>query len=139
MTALLIDDEQIERIKALVAKAAKDPMPLDTVMRAAEGKREDPAVQAMLDRISTEFSLDIPMDYFVCFTHEKQPAGTTRHLSVSIRAKGRVAAPQAISLLMPFFGFKRPLEGCYVWVEDCGRGKKAVNVVELITDSETAH
>ena len=130
--ALVITPEVREQMKEVIANAEANPTSLETLALLVAGELQP-------DHVNKGKTLDIPMGFHVVFTHEHQPNGVLRHMSVSIALEGRVPHPEAVRMLMEEMGFLLPLEECLFWEEDCGNGNVAINVVEPVDGDWTPH
>jgi len=121
--ALVITPEIREQMRKVVAHAKANPTSLETLALLVAGELQP-------DHVNEGKTLDIPMGFHVVYTHEHQPNGILRHLSVSIVLEGRVPHPEAVRMIMREIGFLLPLEQCLFWEEPCGGNNVAINVVE---------
>jgi hypothetical protein len=72
-----------------------------------------------------------PWQFFVVFTIETgHPAGTCRHMSLSIRRKDRVPSPAAVWMVAEELGFSGGLLACSAWLERLSDGGIAINVAQ---------
>ena len=70
--------------------------------------------------------------YRCAISFEEQPAGLCRHLSVSVKKRGKTPNPIAMQMLAEAFGFSEfPPSRGRVWLEEFEPGHHAVNVIEL--------
>lgn len=122
---LIIDNAVKARIQEIRALAEERPIPLEVNTLLEAGK---PIPKGSYD----DFKVRIPMGFSVIFTHETQPKGLLKHLSMSVDLAGRVPRPLAVQMLMDEFGFAMPLEKCIFWEEGCGGGQVAINVLEPV-------
>lgn len=129
---LIIDGGVREALRAIVARAAADPVPLEVVRGLAAGA-------LFPEDVSRGKTLDIPAGFHVVYTHEHQAHGVLRHLSVSIDLPGRVPHPAAVQMIMEEVGFILPLAECWAWEEPCGNDRRAINVVEPLDGDWTPH
>ena len=128
MNPLVIDQEVQEKIKKLIKHATNNPTSLETMMKLAQGEPVPAGLNA-------DFTIDIPTAYAVTYTHEEQPAGMCKHLSISVHTKGRFPHPEAVQMLMNEFGFTNNLYECAkagsIWEEKFGEEQQsAMNIVE---------
>lgn len=136
MRVLAIGPDEQKAIEALVAKATATPIPLEIIQELAKGF--DPADvstrrTAEGKYLPSEFTIDIPDGYRVTYTHEMQPGGLCRHLSVSVSSE-KLPSGAAVMMLMSDFGFRGPIEMCATWLEEYAAGFQAVNIVELVDE-----
>lgn len=67
---------------------------------------------------------------FKCvFSIEEQPSGWTRHLSISVDSDSMDKLPhvEAVKLLISAFGIHKPLDECYVYIEESL--PKSINII----------
>lgn len=129
----LVFTDVIRKDIARVIEAAKaKPYDLGKVLRIMKRPQEAP-------RHNPDFVTNIPFGFRCVFTHEQQPIGWCRHLSVSIGAKRRLPHPVAIEEIMKAFGFKRGLEelGKAGLVHVMNEDVDSVNILELIDDEKS--
>jgi hypothetical protein len=72
--------------------------------------------------------------YKIVFSVEEQNFGWCNHLSVSVDNPNKVPSIEAVRALMLEFGMQKPLEQCYVYIEDVM--PKAINVICLQQQEE---
>ena len=129
MTALVIGEVERARIAALIKGANENPVDVRALLRrieTAEGKRSH------MDQMSRQ-TIALPVAWLVTFSIEfGHPAGTCRHMSVSVQREGRVPGPDAVWMIAESFGFVGGLQACKVWPEALRGHGKAVNVVQPI-------
>lgn len=74
-----------------------------------------------------------PWPFFVTFSVETgHPAGTCRHMSMSVRREDRVPNAQALWMIAEMLGFSGGLEACRIWPEALSDGGTAMNVVQPV-------
>ena len=128
MKALLIGARERAAIADLVAKAVLRPMPLENVQRAAAHKQKTGDAHAPMNQAAT---IEIPLGFFVTYTHEEQPGGMCRHMSVSVAgSRGSGPNPHAVALLMEEFGFKNAFGSAPMWLDTLKNGTLVINVLE---------
>lgn len=133
MALLVIGPDQKAQIAALIAVAEANPVSLETVKRlvaAMEAGEELPA------GLNDGMTIVIPHGYEVTYTHEEQPGGMCRHMSVAvIRPDNPNAMPSqaAMAAIMVGFGFVNDLRGCKIWVEEHPEKRTSINVLEPVT------
>jgi hypothetical protein len=107
-----------------------DMLPLLERLKTPEGK-------AAHMRQMTAQTIPIPAAFLVTYSLElRHPAGTCRHLSVSVERPRRVPSPEAVWMLAVELGFTGTFESCYAYPEDLQRGAGraiAVNIIQPIT------
>lgn len=101
--ALIIRPHEEKLIQALKEKAAAHPMLLDQVKRlAAQREQTGDPIRPEND----EYTVVLPIDYQVTYTHEEQPVGMCAHISISIDASSsRGPHPAAVNEILRLFGF----------------------------------
>lgn len=104
-------------IAALVEKAKANPTPLVAVV-ALEKSRDQGQKRTMMH---DEFTMLIPLNYMVTFTHEEQRQCVCRHISVSLVDRpGRAPAPVTIDCLLGEFGFVNRFGALAMWTTQDG-------------------
>jgi hypothetical protein len=128
---LYIGPVEIAAIKALIERAHRRPVLIATMKRRAAELKRGITPPASLNR---EFTIKIPQGFTATYTHEEQPLGFTRHLSIAADRPGRMPHPIAVDWLMREFGFRATKlhELDAVWLEDIGNDRKAINLVEYL-------
>jgi hypothetical protein len=132
---LILGEEEKEKIRALIGLAEQEPHPLTELKRLAEGfDPTDPSSRR--DRhINEKFTIDLPIGIRVTYTHEFQPIGLCRHMSISVHPPKEDRYPDIpmVTILMEAFGFM-PLneDRTSIWLEKYQAGFGAVNVLEPI-------
>jgi hypothetical protein len=118
-------------IKALIERAGQHPVPYAEMRRRAAELTRGIAPPSSLNR---EFTIKIPHGFTVTYTHEEQPVGSCRHLSIAVDRAGRAPHPVAVDWLMREFGFCATTvsEVPYRWFEALGNDRKAINLVEIM-------
>jgi hypothetical protein len=128
MRALVIGAREKAAIATLIAKAADHVTPLDAGKHAAEFRSQTGVGENAMNEALT---IDIPNGYSVTYTHEEQPGGVCRHMSVSVAdAPGRGPNPHAVAMLMQEFGFKNAFGGAHMWLDEGELRAVIVNVLE---------
>lgn len=128
-TPLIIGDEQRAALAKLRELAAANPIDMPKLMERI--KLPKPKAQHMAQM--TAQTVGIPMDYMVTFSIEHgHPAGTCRHMSMSVGKKGRVPNQHAVWMVAEELGFVGGIEACMCWLEDLKGHGQAVNVVQPI-------
>lgn len=86
--------------------------------------------------------------YKVVYTIEEGRKGKAeelfKHISISIPAKERLPNPIAVDEILTQFEFTtrvRKAKGAHIYVEDCGNGYQAVNIMEVLKSNiyKTSH
>ncbi len=125
MRALIIGQEEKQKLQALVAHAEKNIFSIDDLLDTFN-KELSPAGEL------AGFVCDIPNGYKVVFSINRTPAGNLRHLSVSVDTPGRMPSPESVEMIMKEIGFENGMMNCKLWLEDIGENHKAINIVEPI-------
>jgi len=115
MQALVIDDHTRVLIKDLIQRASENVVPLEQVMRAAEYRAKD-EVNNAINELNDGFSIKLPVDIMVTYTHEEQKQCVCRHISVSIGKSDKAIHPVAMNFILDEFGFKNRLGHLPIWV-----------------------
>ena len=127
---LVIDPAVRERMREILALAELRPIPLELTKALVDGK---PMPEGLYD----DFTMQVPMGFTVIYTHEAQPRGLFRHMSMSVHLEGRVPHPEAVRMVMQELGFVNDLEHCISWPE---RGPQvAINVIEPLDGDWEPH
>lgn len=138
---LIVDDNVRKKVKDLIELATAQPYSLEQLKELAKGfDPGKPETRPEKDkRINIDFTMDIPMGYVVTYTHEHQPDGLYRHLSVSVPAEKAYPNPAAVQEIMKLFGFVGKFTmfggkagGLFVWDEAYQQGFHAINVMERV-------
>jgi hypothetical protein len=104
----------------LKKRAEADPVPLARVIELSKAT-ESP------DDLNMDKTVMVPFGYVVTYTHEEQPRGLFRHLSVSVKGQ-KLPSKESVIFVMEVLGFAGGLEDCMVWVEN----SVAVNVLQPV-------
>lgn len=134
---LVINGLARANIRDLIAYAEAHPVSRRQLARVVE--LVDPPVGA-----DPLHSVAVPVGFQCTYSVEEQPAGLSRHLSVSVETPGRWPSPEAMALIMAEFGFTRAfVDGIrrmdpsaalgVVGTLYMERAAEAINVVERIT------
>jgi hypothetical protein len=129
---LLIGPDERASIKALIAKAAADPVPFEEVREAADKRAH---TGDGTDNSNLEYTICIPSGYHVTYTHEHQRPGEAcecRHISFSVEdaAPGTGPNPAAIEVLLSEFGFKNKIGGLPSWMTHTADNLLIIEFVE---------
>lgn len=124
MRALVMDEDSSAKIATVVQTAIEYPIDREQLQAAIEG-RKSPVGD------NDNHVCYIPSGFRCVYSHEEQPKGWMRHLSISVGLDGDGSWPHpaAVGMLMEAFGFKMSLEEATVYRED---EFEAINVLELI-------
>jgi hypothetical protein len=125
MRLLMLGPEEISALESLVEYAKANVQSTDDLL----DRMNNPVLSPGLD---PKFQRAIPDGYKVVLTHEQIPAGTIRHLSISVNAKGALPNPAAVESIMNLTGFKGRLTDCQVRIEKLEPGYEAIEVAEFI-------
>lgn len=130
---LAIGPDERARIQAIRKLAEERPISLETTKLLAGDA-------TMQKGLYDDFTTVLPMGFPVIYTHEAQPKGLFRHLSVSVELEGRVPHPEAVRMIMQEFGFINDLEQCLFWEEKVGQNARtAINVIEPLDGDWEPH
>ena len=126
MIPLIIDARVKKEIKRVKENAKNHPFSLETMMDLKGGKAapggDDP-----------RFVLYIPAAFRVVYTHEEQPGKVMcRHISMSLKASGKLPHPLAVEMVMGEFGFVNKRIKDTIWWQEkvCEDSLTAINVIE---------
>ena len=118
-------------LQALRRRAADKPVDVVRLMqaiRAQEGERRHRAQMT-----AQTVAIPGPWPFFVTFSVETgHPAGTCRHMSMSVMREGRVPHPNAAWMVAEDLGFQGGLSACRMWPESLSDGGTAINLVQPI-------
>ena len=126
---LVITAEITAALRALAELAEQHPVDMTKLARTIRTPHGEQKHRAQM----TEQSLVIPgpWNFFVTFSIETgHPAGTCRHMSMSIMRLGRVPSPDGVWMVAEILGFRGRLSTCVVWQEELRDGGVAVNLVQ---------
>lgn len=116
--------EQIAKLKEFAAANLQD------VVKNMKWAEKD--LEAYLES-RKQFTIVLPDGFIVVYTHEMQPAFRPFwHLSVGVRAVGRLPNQPAVEMILQEFGMRPLGMSDHVWLEDVGKGEKAVNVLQCM-------
>lgn len=121
MRPMLIGPDEKLAIEALIERAENSPFTIDDLLDMKNG------AMAIAGDMGP-FTIDIPFGYKVVFSHEQQPAGLVKHLSVSVPVVDKLPSRDSVVALMAEFGYKKPLQDTNIWLEQLEGGYGAVNV-----------
>jgi hypothetical protein len=117
MRPLCLDERAIEKINSIKQYAEENFLTIEDML----------ALAPIGD--NPNFSCSLDFGYRVAFSVEKQPSGWARHISISVDTKNKLPNPGAVQELLPYFGIKKPLEECIIYVEEITSEFSAVNVI----------
>jgi hypothetical protein len=124
MTALIIGDQERAVIAELKAFASANLFDARAAIEAATSN------EAVYREMMRSLSITLPVAYVVTFSHERQPFGIARHISISLDVPNKMPGVAAVEFILREFGMKPLAESAGVWVEDVSPGLRAVNVVQ---------
>jgi hypothetical protein len=134
MRPLVIGAREKLEIGNVMRYAEENVISLETLKATAEGKAE--AAGYTKNRVCK-----IPVGFKVVFSYEMQPAGKTRHISISVDANDKLPNIMAINAILTEFGFTKVLptgngekSDLVTWLEE---DKQAINVLELVGTAPT--
>ena len=136
MSVLVIDQKTQETIRAMIEKARKDIVPIADAMKYAQG---DDSPLLTYEERNDEIVRKCPpqklvlSSYHIYFSFEEQPIGLLRHISVSVKKRGKTPHPIAMEMIAKEFGFSGvpPMRPGRIWLEEFEPGHHAVNIAEL--------
>lgn len=122
MSVLIIDDGTRKAIKQLVQYASENICSLSTIKKIVAGEEPPPGDCDL-------FVLELHLGYCCVYTHDEQPGGICRHISVSVDRPRKFPSPEAVDLIMKEFGFVNNLESKknYILVDE---KEMVINVFE---------
>lgn len=125
LAPMIIGEEEIARFKEMVYYASENPLTMDDLLDTESGMKSMPG---LID----EYCCMVPIGYKIVFSHELQPDGRVRHLSITL--KGSMPSVASVCIIMEYFGFKNIIPDCELFIEDLLDGGQAINVLEIIDD-----
>ena len=135
VTPLFIGPAERESLAALRELANRQPVDMITLVKAIK----QPAGKAAHKDQMTAQSVPLPVGFLVTFSIESgHPAGTCRHMSMSIGKRGRVPNQHAMWMVAEELGFVGSLKACKIWIEDLDGHGQAVNIVQPVSDVHAA-
>jgi hypothetical protein len=127
---LIIGEEEREAMRKLRELAAEHPIEMQSLVK----KLKDPAHKRRHMEQMTRQSIQLPVDFMLTYSIEHgHPAGTCRHMSLSVSRDGRVPNEHAVWMVADELGFVGGLEACMCWQEDLLGHGKAINVVQPVS------
>lgn len=129
---LILTHDVIARLERLRIFAATRPVDMTVLMEAIKDPKRK---RRHLKRMTAQtIRIEGPWPFFVTFSIETgHPAGTCRHMSMSIMRKGRIPHPLGVWLVAEHLGFSGGLGACQWWPEDLSDGGTAINVVQPLS------
>lgn len=128
MGALIIGEPERAIIRALQQRAAAvGPFDAKEIVE----KISDPTYEADYRKTMNTLTIHLPVDFQVTYSLEKQPIGLCRHLSVSVKRRGKLPNMPAVAMIADAFGFQVPIEPEQFWLEPIDGGQ-AVNIVQPV-------
>ena len=130
MNPLVIGPDEQLKLATLRELASQHPVDMPTLIEAIK----HPAGKAFHKSRMTAQSISLPLYYLVTFSIETgHPVGTCRHMSMSVKAPGRVPNPHAVWMVAEVLGFVGGLEQCKHWIEDLEGHGLAINLVQPVS------
>lgn len=127
MPALVIGATQLRQIADLCKLAAVSVLNPQTSEAIAQRD-----MRAYRDMMSM-YTLELPVGFFVTYSHEMQPAaGLCHHLSVSVARHGKMAGVEAVEIILEAFDMAPLQQSDRIWIEDIGGGEKALNILQQV-------
>lgn len=124
MPGLLIGEDERQRIAEVRAFAAANVMdPFGSITAAARDMQAYRDMMAML-------TIELPIGYHITYSHEQQPDGLCRHISVSVARAGRMPSTEAVEMILGAFGMTPIRTSVALWIEDIDADTKAINLVQ---------
>lgn len=119
---LIITNEIRAQIKKVVDFAEANPFTYEDLMYRMMNPSDAPG---LMDSHTCLFK-----GYRVAFSIEEQAQFKARHISITLNED--VPPPTSVLLIIQEFGFKVPLNGCHVYMEELSNGGGAINIIEPI-------
>lgn len=81
---------------------------------------------------NNEFTIVLPMGYWVTYTLEDQPVGRIEHLSISVPKPGAMPNMRSVDMILREFGM-RPWRDrrSSLWLEEFDDNHKALNIAQV--------
>lgn len=134
---LIITQEVRDGLQYLRTRAARRTKDITRIARQLATPHGKQLHLREMNRLTT--MIPGPWPFFVTLSLESgHPAGTCRHMSMSIARGGGVPGPGAVWIVCEILGFTNGLATCNVWIEDLSDGGKAINVVQPISVQQDA-
>ncbi len=131
-TLLLLDIDEVRRLKK---NAKLNPVPFEEMQKLSKGQPSP--IPGGPDNLNN-FTINA-VNYEIIYTHECQPDGICRHLSISMFNE-ELPHIDVLQFICKEFGFINKVSDMPVWVEDFGDDTyKAVNVLEPIDGDFSKH
>jgi hypothetical protein len=141
--SLIIGKTQREQIATLREFAAAKPSNMEDMRRAVALKASNPD---LFDTNAVAYTITLPNDYLVTYSHEQQEFGLCHHISISIKTRNRLPHEAAVAMICEEFGMgtmadllqqlthpvmadPQPDKILTVWIEDVAPGIKAINLI----------
>lgn len=125
---LIINDILIHKLQELKQYAEQHPLTMDDLLDIKNGDRPVPGDMK-------EFVCIISTGFKIVFTIEHQLNTHIRHLSMSVKTKGKLPNPHVVEKIINILGFKNKLYDCMLNLEEFRPGHHAINVLEIIKNS----
>ena len=130
MSVLVIGPTEKTSIAKLIDVATAKPLDVEELIAFSERDLKEYKLWMM------RYTIDIPFDFRVTYTHERQPSGLFHHISISLGMPNRVPSEHAIDMIALAFNLKRPGQRftewaknnvARFWIEDYSNKRKALN------------
>lgn len=116
--------KQIAELRVLAAANVQDPTQVINTAR-----RDIKAYRDMMNALTVE----IPLGYFVTYTHELQPHhGLCHHISISVDRPRKMPSVEAVEMLLEEFGMEPLKRSRGVWIEEVDPTTSAINILQTI-------
>lgn len=126
MEALIIGQKQREQIAELRAVAAA------TVIDPAAAQQTANADKAAFRDMMAMHSIVLPVGYCVTYSHENQPFGSARHISISVDRSRKMPSLQAVEMILASFDMAPLMKSLSVWIENIDPTTKTINVLQSL-------
>jgi hypothetical protein len=135
---LIITPEVRAALHRLRDAAARKPIDMPELLRQLETAR---GKRLHMERMTAQtIEIPGPWDFLVTFSIETgHPAGTCRHMSMSIDREGRVPNEFAVWMIAEELGFAGGLASCFVYPEELAGHGQAINVVQPLSVQPAAN
>ena len=127
MRPLIIDENGRRLITDLCARAAAAPVAMDELTKLMETPG---GAEKHMARMTAQ-TIELPVGFVVTYSVETgHPAGTVRHLSVSVDADDRLPSRHAVVMIAEEFGFAGGFTDWFIWREQFANRGVAINVAQ---------
>lgn len=127
MVTHTLDEAALAALRALCEMAAADPITRSEMLGAHERLQAGIATVAERNRRQT---ITLPIGYTLTLTHEWQPMGMCRHVSIAPATPDAIPGHEAIALVTRHLDFMPQ----NTWIEGMADGNSAWNAIQVIDE-----